>query len=59
MLAHHLNGASVAEAMSLAVAGVEQALLASENHDELVLAASQEAWAEARGLGISRWKSGE
>jgi pyridoxine kinase len=45
-LGHRLRGASVPEAFSLAIAGVDAAIDASIGQDELALAASAEAWAD-------------
>jgi pyridoxine kinase len=43
-LGHRLRGASMSEAFSLAIAGVDAAIDASIGQDELALAASAEAW---------------
>lgn len=46
-LGHSLNRQSEADALARSTAGVEQAVLSSRGRDELVLVASQDAWAGA------------
>ena len=45
-LGHCLRGVSASDAFSLAVAGVDAAIIASVGQDELALAASTKAWAD-------------
>lgn len=52
ILGHYLNGASMAEAMAKAAAGVEQAIAASAGREELALIPSQEAWTNVTPLPI-------
>jgi pyridoxine kinase len=57
VLGHHLNGESAPMALGRAAAAVDVAIAASAGRDELELAASQDAWANAPPLTVRRLPS--